>query len=526
MSGPHPPRADTAPVRRLQVQHLLGVSELDGAELIGGHGGLDREIADVAVVHDAGNTEGLSQGALVIATFRAPAGYELEVLIRAAHLEGAVAVIVLGQMRILRSTRQMADRRDLPVIVVTAREPVQLAARLSAHVFEPTRLAVQRALQVLHRLPDVPTSTEQILQPLTESLRAPVVLLGRDRTVLAGPTNFVLAEVELPSYPQVVRTVGGHQVLAPVFVDDPVRPDLWLATQLSPSHQAWLNGVTQLLKIAAFPVAALTARQRILGEQDARDRTTLFAELMDATQTLGRRAVERALHIGWRLDGWHTGIYLRPAPGTGREPAATAALTRALREQGLVGALAERSDGWVFWVTEDTEPPSTTFRATRLAVAQAVESLRDQLPLVAGVGRPYEGHTGITRTVREAEEACLFAGVTSRRSPVEHIDELGARRILARWHESEAFSSYARTVLAPLLDGEDVLLDTLQVYLDRESSASAAASFLGVHRNTVNQRVERAERALGVDLSRPDDRLVIQLACRVVRGSEQTRPSS
>ncbi|MFC5994676.1 helix-turn-helix domain-containing protein [Pseudonocardia hispaniensis] len=523
MIFPDPARPLAEPGRRLRVRHLLGVGELTGAELIGGHDGLDREITEVAVLHGTGDTEAVGQGTLVITASRAVAGYELEVLIRAAHSKGAVAVVVLGQIRILRSTRQMADRRDLPVIVVPTGEPVQLATRLAAHVLEPTRLAVQRALQVLNRLPGAPTSTEQILQPLRESLQAPVVLLGRDRTVLAGSADFTLADVELPSYAQVIPAGHGHQVLAPVFVDDPVRPDLWLGTQLPASHQVWLDGVAQLLKVAAFPIAALTARERIRGEQDARDRSTLLAELMDATQALGRHTVQRALHVGWRLDGWHTGVYLQLELGIEHAPDSTAALARALRAQGLVGVLAERSDGWVFWFTDDAEPPSTTFRSTRLAVAHAVESLRDRLPLIAGVGRPYEGHTGIGRTVREAREACLFAGMTSRRSPVEHIDELGARRILARWHESEAFSSYARTVLAPLLGGEDVLLDTLQVYLDRESSASAAASFLGVHRNTVNQRVERAERALGVDLSRPDDRLVIQLACRVVRGSEQAR---
>ncbi|MFF0448905.1 helix-turn-helix domain-containing protein [Streptomyces sp. NPDC004609] len=38
---------------------------------------------------------------------------------------------------------------------------------------------------------------------------------------------------------------------------------------------------------------------------------------------------------------------------------------------------------------------------------------------------------------------------------------------------------------------------------------------LGVHRNTVLHRLERVRALLPVDLSRPDERLVVHLATRV-----------
>jgi len=37
---------------------------------------------------------------------------------------------------------------------------------------------------------------------------------------------------------------------------------------------------------------------------------------------------------------------------------------------------------------------------------------------------------------------------------------------------------------------------------------------LGIHRNTVYARITRIESMLGVDLSVPDDRLALHLACR------------
>jgi len=58
---------------------------------------------------------------------------------------------------------------------------------------------------------------------------------------------------------------------------------------------------------------------------------------------------------------------------------------------------------------------------------------------------------------------------------------------------------------------------TLGAYLDSESSLAATAAVLGVHRNTVAQRVARIERLLGVSLSDPEQRLALQLACRAVQ---------
>ncbi|OLT18616.1 hypothetical protein BJF78_00360 [Pseudonocardia sp. CNS-139] len=508
MSAPGP-----APGGRLRVAHLLGVAELAGAELVGGAAGLDREIADVAVVHVLGDVETLPAGTLAVTAFRNPLGYELEVVARAGHARGLAGLVTTGRRRVLTSTRRMCDRLALPLVSVPDAQPVGIAAALARHVHDPVHLATARVLQVVRRLPAGAT-TAQILDALHGGLGTPVALVGRDRGVLAGAEDLPLAGVPLPAAAQAGPAGDGHLVLAPVTVDDPLRPDLWVAALLPEAPPVWVDGVVTLLRVVAFAVAAATARERVAGERDARDRSTLAAELMDPTRAVGRQTVERALRVGWRLDGWHTGVYLRLTGDATPTPAGAAAVADALRRCGLTGAFAERADGWVLWTTADTEPPSESFRGVRDAVAAALATVGDEVPLVAGVGRPYEGRGGIATTLQEAAEASLFAGA---RGPVEHVDGLGARRYLARWHQSEAFTSYAATLLAPL-GGQDVLLDTLAVYLDRESSATATASHLGVHRNTVNQRIERVQQLLHVDLTRADDRLVVQLACRVLRG--------
>ena len=66
-------------------------------------------------------------------------------------------------------------------------------------------------------------------------------------------------------------------------------------------------------------------------------------------------------------------------------------------------------------------------------------------------------------------------------------------------------------------DSDGTLLQTLEVYLDEESSATMAAARLKVHRNTILNRIERLRTLLTVDLDDPEERLAVQLACRVIR---------
>ena len=100
-----------------------------------------------------------------------------------------------------------------------------------------------------------------------------------------------------------------------------------------------------------------------------------------------------------------------------------------------------------------------------------------------------------------------------------HIDRLGVQRVLVGWFSSDDFTSYAGTILEPVLeiDKEGDLLETLEAYLDASCSTTGAAHRLGVHRNTVSNRVRRVTDVLGVRLDDPETRLSLQLACRVLR---------
>jgi hypothetical protein len=230
---------------------------------------------------------------------------------------------------------------------------------------------------------------------------------------------------------------------------------------LPAAHPSWTEGALHALTAASLALANWTLRQRLTGEWDARDRSTLLAELVDTAPAVPGHVAERAVRAGWRLDGWQVGVLIRVPADTAAIVRLTGRVSKALHDNGLQGPLVERADGWSFWATEDGQPSSASHRETTNQVHAALESIAADIDAVAGVGRPYSGPGGIAATLREAREACLFAGTgrrtgTAQRGRVEHVDELGVRRVLADWYHAEAFRSYARTLLSPLLtSGED-----------------------------------------------------------------------
>jgi DNA-binding PucR family transcriptional regulator len=64
-------------------------------------------------------------------------------------------------------------------------------------------------------------------------------------------------------------------------------------------------------------------------------------------------------------------------------------------------------------------------------------------------------------------------------------------------------------------DNGSAYIPTLATYLDALGDAVSTAATCGVHANTVRHRMRRVEELLDVDLSDPDDRLVLWLQLRL-----------
>ncbi|MBV9358861.1 MAG: helix-turn-helix domain-containing protein [Chloroflexi bacterium] len=124
--------------------------------------------------------------------------------------------------------------------------------------------------------------------------------------------------------------------------------------------------------------------------------------------------------------------------------------------------------------------------------------------------------------------------VQSTRSPaaavVQHSVHALLHTLLRRLHDAPELQ-FVRGVLLESMDGrasrhEPELLPTLEAYLNSGCSAVRTSQVLGVHRNSVQYRLQRIYDRLGFDLADPDARLLVQIALHGGGASPETDASA
>ncbi|HEY1574120.1 MAG TPA: PucR family transcriptional regulator [Pseudonocardiaceae bacterium] len=134
-----------------------------------------------------------------------------------------------------------------------------------------------------------------------------------------------------------------------------------------------------------------------------------------------------------------------------------------------------------------------------------------QLGEQVGVSEPHRW-SDLPGAAAEARRALATARITGR-PPGRDAGELLGGAV-----DPDAAARYAQAALAPVLAAGTAtgteLLATLRIWLEQHGSWDRTATTLGVHRNTVRNRISRVARLLGRDLDDPDVRWQLLFALR------------
>lgn len=228
-------------------------------------------------------------------------------------------------------------------------------------------------------------------------------------------------------------------------------------------------------------------------------------------QLLAGRDVEPA-ELDYNLEGHHVGVVAwgRGAPDAVRHVASS--LDRRLLLVGVV------EDAWWAWLGGDR--PLSTEGVRRLRAPWPGEDVR------LAFGSEASGPEGFRLTHRQAataQRAALRTGATQT-----HHREV-ALEALAAADDEQAREFAARELRG--LDGDDVrsgrLRETLEAYFTCGHNAAAAAAALGVHEQTVAQRLRSVEERTGASVASRRAELEVALRLRRFLANEgQERQSS
>ncbi|GAA5125315.1 helix-turn-helix domain-containing protein [Pseudonocardia adelaidensis] len=454
-------------------------------------------VRDVVTVADLRADVTSARGALLaVALSGDREDWHLDALLRRAAAAEAAAVLLPGAEPLRVASRLLAERVGLTVL--GARDPLAAAMAATRLLRESDQVVAQLVATTAAVCSATGGGVDELVAALAAAWRRPIWLLDGAGDRLAGPDPG-------PSDPSALltRAVGAGR-----------RPTV-LAAAVPPGIPAELAAVRAALGVAAGAVGQRLAENRLAVERDARLRMSLLAELVQAGAEPEPGVRRRALDAGWQLDGWHVGIRI-DVPDSVDPVTVRPEVLRAFEAAHLHALVVEQGRGWGAWTTFGEEPSATELHRHAAAARRAQWLLRSTLPSAMGVGRLYREATGLARTLGEAGDAARLAATRSAGGYFVHVDRLGLGQLLLAWTRTDTFLLAARSLLEPLRDQPGDLLATLTAYLDAESSLTETAAVLGVHRNTVATRMAKAQELLGVELTDPDERLALHLACRSV----------
>ena len=509
------------------VRNVLALRRLDTAKVLGGGAAGDAAVAHVRFAPEGRQPIGDYAATIVLLDGGrlTDDNYLVDLTLRwMGDADAPLLVVVSPAHEVGLSARRLADKLSV-ALVVTHDSLLELADAIREVVEAPRRLLATTIVEAVDQLGRVSAAqgVEDLLAVTEQALNARASLIGLEGEVVFGqrldppvPTKDMLS---VPVKTVLLDTV---RMVQPVTLARGERPTFWLVLSRVAPTRAWEEAASRVTKLSASYIATRLMSNRLEQERDARVRLGALNAIIALSDRPSASLTQQIGTLGWKTDGWCTAIHLRVG-GTAdalRVLSLTDALGQALSE-AVEGPIVERPDGWTTWLTTTAEPGSATYGPLVVAVRRAIQHFiadRDGLRVYVGIGRPYAGVLGLRRSLAEAQEAATIAQAGGLRTAVQHIDELGVQRILVGWYTSEEFGDFARTLLRPVteIDRDEDLMRTLEVYLDNESSPTATADVMGLHRNTVIKRVQRIRQAIAVDFDDPDQRLAVQLACRVV----------
>ncbi len=209
-------------------------------------------------------------------------------------------------------------------------------------------------------------------------------------------------------------------------------------------------------------------------------------------------ATRASQSLGVRLfDTWRCSIYL-PLPGTPADfETARGAIDERRRGPGVeqTGALALFGDELVLLSPGKVLPPPAPVGWT------------------VGIGRSLTGTQGIRQSYDEASEAAEVArrrGLRRLRSEHALLDRVFLGSLSA--------GELAEQVLQPLMDEPEgrrqMLLETLEAYLDNGASVTATARTLNLHAQSLRYRLKVLRDVLEDELDDPEIRLQLHMAVK------------
>jgi purine catabolism regulator len=529
----------------LTVAEILELEEMQGAQIVAGHEGVERlvEWVHVSSVPDA--PQWLNGGELVLTTaLNLPQNPDDQRRYVQAMADQGVAALALAVGRhidhapdnmreiadanafplieipyqarfvdIARATNQriaqqhmgMMERaltihRTLTMLVLQGGDLRQLAVTLAGLIGQSVSIENERFEALAsHNIADV---DEARRYTLSEGKTDPRLIEALETRGILGEIRRTRRPVHLPQMPEVGLQM--ERILAPIVVHSNIYGYVWIIADDRPIS----NLDSMAIEIGATIAALMLLHQEAIQSAEASLKGGLLSQLIEGER--GREAIltDQALRYGVDLNQSFV-VLLVEDQDTGSP--------RLLHLYRRINSLAV-ANKWRAVVGQ--------FAGEVLVLLSAKADIKQIAGSIdEGIGDVRIGVSGVHRgadRVGAAHQQCRDALTITRRlgnsERIVRFDDLGYLYALYRAGKESLLGNPFVTGLRKLAgEGQADLFNTLEAYLDAGGNGVKTAEILCIHRSTLNYRLERIHEISAWDLSDPGLRTNLQIALKLLR---------
>ncbi|GAB3881823.1 PucR family transcriptional regulator [Terrabacter terrigena] len=493
----------------LTLQALLEHQDAGGLTLLGGP---ELTWATVAVEVTENDLPGCVTNGLAVLITPAPlASWQADALIRRVRDRGFTGLALTGDP-IGAGSRALAER--LGVVVLHVEHPTRLARACWQLLEARDALTLSTVQKIARSIEYQAHDLGDLLRHVAANVGHGIALIDREGVLQSAGSpvpSAVLGRVDFGHWLDIAETTEGFAASVPV--ESRSRHGLRVLLYGKNAGVAHRNALAAAVEVLMPIVAARLLIDEVEAVSDVSRSSGLLGDFLESRGNLNPEVEQRMLARGWRVSGYHLGFRM-VARGRVDPLELLRFLTSKLALLPVDSHATTRGAGVIGWLTVAQAPTPAQLAQHVRDLHELHSSALSTFPIATGVGSLGSGSEGLATTLGEARDAARLAAERARSGWFVPIDSLGLEQLLLSWTSSDTFAPAAQSLLGPLSETER---HTLAAYLDEESSVLATAQRLGLHRNTVSARIQRIQAALGADLSDPETRLALQLACRVTR---------
>jgi len=331
-------------------------------------------------------------------------------------------------------------------------------------------------------------------------------------------------------------------VITPIVVGDGILGYLVILENSLEEGEGEPDGELNVLVVqhAATVYALAMMRERMAAEVTRQLRDELLEGLLLAGHADAEEVRRRAVRVGFTPGRAHQVIVMAPEDTAAPLSDGAADARRVtVRRRRLLEGLAElvssragdaivspRADELVVIAPVSDDPHRGPKDLGRAAILHA-STLFNSWSLTVGIGGTCREPTEIAACYAQARRAVEAARRFGQRGQVVAFEDLGLYRLLFQVANPAELDAFVEQVLGELIAYDDRhqadLVPTLAAFLSNNASPQATARELDLHVNTVSYRLQRIRTISGLNLDQAEDRLLAQVALKIIAGTGSGR---